>query len=217
MNPAHADLLLLFLVLLDLYIIGAGRLVACVRGAALQGLLLALLPLALGHHQDILLVHTLLLLIGTLLLKALLIPYLLMRTIVYTHARREVEPFVSLHASLLLGALLVGLSFWLAQKLSLPRPPPSPLLVPTGLATLFCGFLVLVSRKKAVTQVVGYLMLENGVFVFGQFLTREMPVVVEMGILLDVLVGVFVMGIAINHISREFDSIDTDALTSLRD
>lgn len=217
MSPAHADLLLLCVVLLDLYIIGTGRLVACVRGAAVQGLLLALLPVALGQHQEVHFVHTAVLFIGTLLFKALLIPYLLMRTIVHSHVRREVEPFVSLHASVLLGALLVALSFWLAQKLTLPRPAPSPLLVPAGLATLFSGFLVLVSRKKAITQVVGYLTLENGVFVFGQFLTHEMPMVVEMGILLDVLVGVFVMGIAINHISREFDHIDTAALTSLRD
>lgn len=217
MIPAYADLLLLFLVLLDLYIIGTGRLVACVRGAAAQGALLSLLPLTLGHHLDIHVGHTLLLFVGTLILKGLLIPYLLMRTIVHTHVRREVEPFVSLHASVLLGALLVALSFWLSQRLTLPRPPPSSLLVPAGLSTLFCGFLLLVSRKKAITQVVGYLMLENGIFVFAQFLTREMPIVVEMGILLDVLVGVFVMGIAINHINREFDHIDTAALTSLRD
>lgn len=217
MITAYADLLLLFLVLLDLYIIGTGRLVACVRGAAVQGALLSLLPLTLGHHLDIHVGHTLLLFVGTLILKGLLIPYLLMRTIVHTHVRREVEPFVSLHASVLLGALLVALSFWLSQRLTLPRPPPSSLLVPAGLSTLFCGFLLLVSRKKAITQVVGYLMLENGIFVFAQFLTREMPIVVEMGILLDVLVGVFVMGIAINHINREFDHIDTAALTSLRD
>lgn len=217
MNTSYAELLLLFLVLLDLYIIGTGRLVACVRGAAIQGALLSLLPLTLGHHLDIHVGHTVLLFVGTLLLKALLIPYLLMRTIVHTHVRREVEPFVSLHASVLLGALLVALSFWLSQRLTLPHPPPSTLLVPAGLSTLLCGFLVLVSRKKAITQVVGYLMLENGIFVFGQFLTREMPIVVEMGILLDVLVGVFVMGIAINYISREFDHIDTAALTSLRD
>lgn len=217
MITAYADLLLLFLVLLDLYIIGNGRLMACVRGAALQGALLAFLPISLGHHLDIHVGHTLIIFIGTLVLKALLIPYLLMRTIAHTHVSREVEPFVSMHTSVLLGALLVALSFWLSQRLTLPRPPPSQLLVPAGLSTLFCGFLLLVSRKKAITQVVGYLMLENGIFVFAQFLTREMPVVVEMSILLDVLVGVFVMGIAINHIRREFDHIDTAALTSLRD
>jgi hydrogenase-4 component E len=74
-----------------------------------------------------------------------------------------------------------------------------------------------VSRKKAVTQVVGYLMLENGIFIFGQTLVRQIPFAVELGILLDLLVGVFVMGIAIHHISRAFDHIDTELLSALKD
>ena len=91
---------------------------------------------------------------------------------------------------------------------------PAVLLLMT---TALLGFLMLVARKYAVTQVVGYLMLDNGVFIFGQSLAGALPVVVEVGILLDLLVAVFVMGIAIHHISREFDHIDTRALASLRD
>ncbi len=86
-----------------------------------------------------------------------------------------------------------------------------------ALATLLLGFLILVSRRQAITQVVGYLMLENGVFIFGQSLIRDIPVAAELAILLDLLVGVFVMGIAIHHISREFDHVDTERLTALRD
>ena len=82
---------------------------------------------------------------------------------------------------------------------------------------MLLGFLILVTRRKAVTQVVGYLMLDNGIFIFGQTLAEAVPMVVELGILLDLLVAVFVMGIAIHHISREFDHIDTRALASLRD
>jgi hydrogenase-4 component E len=129
----------------------------------------------------------------------------------------EAEPVVSLHLSVILAAALVGVAFWIGGALVLPWPAPSRLVVPIALATTLLGFLVIVTRRKAVTQVVGYLMLENGVFVFGQALARELPFVVELGILLDVLVGVFVMGIAIHHISREFDHIDVDALSTLRD
>ena len=116
----------------------------------------------------------------------------------------------------LLGTALVAISFWLGTTLVLPRPAPSAVVVPAALSTLLIGFLILVSRRQAITQVVGYLMLENGVFMFGQTLIREMPFAAELAILLDLLVGVFVMGIAIYHISREFDHLDTERLTRLR-
>jgi hydrogenase-4 component E len=74
-----------------------------------------------------------------------------------------------------------------------------------------------VSRRKAVTQVLGFLVLENGVFVFGLLLTDFMPVMVEAGVLLDLLAAVFVMGIVMFQINREFASLDTDAMSSLKD
>jgi hydrogenase-4 component E len=76
---------------------------------------------------------------------------------------------------------------------------------------------VLTSRSKAITQVLGYLTLENGVYAFGATVAFGMPILVELGILLDVFVGVFVMGIAIFHISRQFDHIDTDQFVSRSD
>ena len=154
---------------------------------------------------------------GTLLLKAILIPTLLVRAIRRAAVHREVEPFVSLHVSMLLAAA-AGRHGFLARELpGAAGSPALPLLVPTAFATVLLGFLVLVSRRKAVTQVVGYLMIENGVFIFGQTLVRQVPSVVELGILLDLLVCVFVMGIVIYHISHEFDHMDTDLLTTLKD
>ena len=85
------------------------------------------------------------------------------------------------------------------------------------LFTMITGLFLIVSRRQALTQVIGYLALENGVFAFGLGLVREAPVIVEMGILLDIFVAVFVMGITIFHISREFDHIDTDRLSMLKE
>jgi hydrogenase-4 component E len=218
LTSSHADLLLLAVVILDLYIVATSRIGACVNAAALQGAALAALPLALGSAGSSgLVIHTLLVCVGTLAIKAFVVPRLLFRAIRVAKVRREVEPFVSLHASVVIGAALVGVSFWLASVLVLPRTPPSTLIVPIAFSTLLLGFLVLVSRRKAVTQVVGYLLIENGVFIFGQALAREIPFVVELGILLDLLVGIFVFGIAIHHISREFDHIDTAELATLKD
>ena len=91
------------------------------------------------------------------------------------------------------------------------------LLVPVAFATLLTGLLVLISRSKAVTQVVGYLMLENGVFLFGLTLVRRIAFLVEVGVLLDVFVAVFIMGIVVFHINREFDSISAANLVELRE
>ncbi len=217
MNGA-SDLLLLAVIALDLYIVATGRLHSLVRSSALQGAALALLPVALwGLESRARVLHILLMSVGTFVIKVIVIPLLLRRAIREANVRREVDPFISLHGSLLLGASLVGISFWLSNFLGLPRPAPSGLLLPAAFSTLLLGFLVLVTRRKAVTQVVGYLMLENGVFLFGQMLARDLPFAVELGILLDLLVGVFVMGIAIHHISREFDHIDTERLAVLKE
>jgi hydrogenase-4 component E len=211
------DLLLLAVVALDLYIVATGRLHSLVRSSAIQGACLALLPVALWGLEPHRVIHILLMSVGTFVIKVIVIPILLRRAIREANVRREVDPFISLHGSLLLGASLVGASFWFASLLSLPRPAPSGLLLPAAFSTLLLGFLVLVTRRKAVTQVVGYLMLENGVFLFGQMLARDLPFAVELGILLDLLVGVFVMGIAIHNISREFDHIDTERLDVLKE
>jgi hydrogenase-4 component E len=209
------DFLLILVVLLGLQTVATTRITAAVRAVALQGAALSFLPFALGHTLGVWgMISSCAV---ALLLKGVLIPLLLYRAIRVARVVHESEPFVSLQYSVLLGAALVGVAFWIGSKLVLPWPAPNRLVVPIALATLLLGFLVIVVRRKAVTQVVGYLMLENGVFIFGQALARELPFVVELGILLDVLVGVFVMGIAINHISREFDHVDVDALSTLRD
>jgi len=152
----------------------------------------------------------------TLAFKSIAIPIMLSRAIRNVDVRREVEPFVSLHLSVLLAAILVGVSFWLGESLGLSAAAPSRLLVPTSFSTLFVGFLILVNRKKAITQVIGYLLIENGIFVFSQSVAAKMPVVVELGVLLDLLVAIFVMNIVIHQISREFDHINVDKLDLLK-
>lgn len=214
----YADILLLLVTISNLYIVATSRLTSCVRASAVQGAALSLLPLVLwAHGWDVQIFHLAVICAGTLLIKTIIIPMLVLRAIREANVRREVEPSVSLHSSVLLAGVLVGVSFWMSSVLVLPKPAPSALLVPAAFATVLTGFLVLVSRKQAITHVIGYLMIENGVYIFGQTLARDVPFAVELGILLDLLVGIFVMGIAINHISREFDHIDTDLLSTLRD
>ena len=131
--------------------------------------------------------------------------------------RREVEPVIGLLPSMLLGALASGLSVAFASELPLAPAHQEPLLVPAALSTVLVGFILLTTRIKAISQVLGYLVLENGIFLFGLLLVEAMPFLVEIGVLLDLFVGIFVISIIINHISREFATLDTRRLSSLKE
>lgn len=209
------DALMVLLILTNLRILGSSRIGACIRTVAVQGALLGTLPLL--AHSDEITARVLILAAAAVALKAVAFPWLLFRALRGAKVRREVEPFVGYTLSLLAGVAALAISFWLASSLPLHDRAISPLLVPVALSTIFVGLFLIVSRRKALIQVLGYLVFENGIYAFGVGVAYEAPLLVELGVLLDVLVAVFVMGIAVFHISREFDSIDTTRLSSLRD
>jgi hydrogenase-4 component E len=207
------ELALLLVILTNFWVLGTTRMSATIRAIAVQGALLATLPLTL---YPVLSLHLVGLALGTLVVKALVLPKFLSRAIREAAVRREVEPLIGFTASLLLGAAAVALAFGIAPRLALPEVQ-SDLLTPVALATVIIGLLVLTTRSKALSQVIGYLILENGVYVFGLSQVERVPFLVEIGVLLDVFVGVFIMGIVVFHINREFDSLDSARLTELRD
>ncbi|HZY04996.1 MAG TPA: hydrogenase [Anaeromyxobacteraceae bacterium] len=215
-SASWLDLAFVLVVLVDFYLLASSRLPAATRAVALQGAVLSAPPLLLaggGHDPE----HMLLLSAGALLVKAVLIPWLMFRAIRETAVRREVEPFVTPVTSMVLGAAGVAAAFALSRSLPLPSGGQHPFLVPTALGTVWVGLLLMVSRKEAVSQVLGFLVLENGVFLFGLLLSDVMPVMVEAGVLLDLLAAVFVMGIVMFDIQRELASLDTQKLQRLRD
>jgi hydrogenase-4 component E len=114
------------------------------------------------------------------------------------------------------GVLSLALGFWLSSRSHLPLDGVAPLLVPVALSTILVGLLVIVSRRLAINQVLGYIVMENGIYVLGLAMVREIPALVEMGVLLDAFVAVFVMSIVTHHISREFEHIDADQMDSLK-
>jgi hydrogenase-4 component E len=207
------QLVLLLVVLSDLAILGTTRLSSCIRGLAAQGLLLGVLPILLAPELSI---HAVSLGVGTVLVKAVVLPWFLARAIREAAVRREVEPVVGFIASQLLGALALALAFAIASRLPLPATV-QPLLVPVSLATVMIGFVVLITRRKALMQVVGYLILENGIYLFGLTQTEKVPFLIELGVLPDVFAVVFIMEIVVFHMNREFDSIDSTNLTELTD
>lgn len=207
--------IMISIVLMNMFLLGTSRLISCIKVVALQGVVIGLLPLFSG--ESILTTRVLLISFVTIAVKGGLLPWLLQRALRAADVRREVEPYVGYTVSILVGVFMLLISMVISSRLPHPYPLFSTLVVPVAFSTILVGFFIIVSRMKALTQVLGYLVLENGIYMFGSAFLLEQPVLVELGILLDVFVGVFVMGIAIFHISREFDHIDTRKLSQLSD
>lgn len=198
----------IFLLLLnDLLLLAAPGVVWLIRLTAFQGMLLASLLLALDHA---------LLAVAVLGIKGLLLPLLMLRT--YRHIGRQRKASAT-NLSLALGLGIVGLAFslWLDSRLPQLHDLFPHLLLPTALSTLFCGLILVVGRVKALSQVIGYLVAENGIFLLGTPLMAAGAIWYELALLLDIFVAVFVMGIAIGHIGETFETMDTDSFRSLRD
>ena len=206
---------LVFLVLTSLWMLGSSRLLSCVVAIAVQGILLGALPLVIRIDAPAwrLAVQA----VMNVGLKGIVFPLLLLRAIRSLGVKREVEPYVGYTASLVVGIALLAASLLLGSRLPIPGALRPLLLVPAAFFTAFTGLFVIIGRKSAVMQVLGYLAMENGIAVFGMALAEQEPLLVEMGTFLDAFVAVFVMGIAIFHINREFDHIDSGRLSSLRD
>jgi hydrogenase-4 component E len=208
------DPILVIILLLNFLLLGTSRLRVVINGTAAQGAALGALLVAVPTEISW---HTLLIAAGTVALKGVLIPGMLNRAMRDAAIRREVEPTVGFIPSLLLGGIGTGAALLFARTLPLAPQHVGSLLVSASLSTVLTGFLLLTTRRKAITQVTGYLILENGVFIMGLLLVEAMPFLVELGVLLDLLVAIFVMGIIINHINREFSSLDTAGLTALKE
>lgn len=214
MNP-WLDTVLVLLILTNLHLLGSSRISACIRTVAGQAVLLGIVSV-LAQRGDVGLRLLLLATVST-IIKAGILPWLLRRASREAGVQTEDEPLVGFTTSLLLGLGLLGAAMHIAGRLPLPGSDGTAFLVPVALFTIMVGLLLIVSRRKAVMQTLGYLAMENGIYAFGLAFAVEEPLLVEMGVLLDVFVAVFVMGIAIHHISREFDHIDTDRLSALKD
>ncbi len=202
------------LLLVNLVTLGTSRIATVVRAVAVQGILLG--ALAIAAHGE-LGAGVLALAAASILLKGWLIPVILFRALRQVAIKREIEPSLGLLPSLLLGALATILAVAAGSRLPLAETRLAPLLVPASLATVAVGFILITTRRKAISQVLGYLVLENGIFVFGLLLVGAMPFLVEAGVLLDLFVGIFVLSIILHHINREFASLDTRRMSLLKE
>jgi hydrogenase-4 component E len=209
------DPLLIAALALNFVALAVSRIRAVINMVALQGIVLGLLPLFMPGHDITL--RSIALIVVTVGLKGFVVPWFLARAMREADIQHEVKPVVNYTTSLLFGALGTGLALVFSSTLPLADNDVGYLVVPASFATVWTGFLMLTTRRKAIMQVLGYLLLENGIFLFGLLLLEEMPFLFEVGVLLDLFTFVFVIGIIIHHISREFASISSEHLAELKE
>ncbi len=194
------SVLCILVMVLNFVTLGASRVRAVVQVVALQGLLVGIMPLLVHENPNW---RALLMAAATVATKVIVIPRLLLRLLRDSDSPRSVESLIGLTRSLLIGAAGTLLVLEFSKRLPLAASHSSGMVVPAALATVLAGFIVLTTRVRGIMQVLGYLVLENGIYIFGVLLLESMPALVEMGALLDLFVGVFIMGIILGHLNRE--------------
>jgi hydrogenase-4 component E len=202
--------LLVIVLVLNLAALGTSRIQSVIRVVAVQGALLGLITFLMHGNPSF---PVILSASAAVLVKGIVIPAIMVRSLRAAQIKREVEPFIGFLPSIVLGAAATAAALLLSRALG----ARADLIIPASIATIVVGFIMLVSRYKAISQVLGYLVLENGIYIFGMLLVEAIPFVVEMGMLLDLFVGIFVISIITNHINQAFSSMDTRRLASLKE
>jgi hydrogenase-4 component E len=216
--PLSAQLINLFaavILLLAFAMLAQRRVLQLINLFALQGLTLCLstLVVAVSTGQTHLYWSAGL----TLLLKAWLLPWILHRLVRKLQVKSEVEPLINIPTTMLIGIGLVMLAFNVALPISELSSSIGRGTLGIALAVVMLAFLMMITRRKAITQVVGFLAMENGLFLAATSATYGMPMVVELGIALDVLVGVIILGVFFFQIREQFDSLDIHHMERLKD
>ena len=209
------NLLGAMLLMLAFAMISQRRILSLINLFTLQGLTLVISTLVVGYvtAQP----HLYLSAALTFALKVVLIPFLLHRIIDRLKIRWDVETLINIPTTMLIGILVVIFAFNLATPIAQLSTSLARGTLGIALACVLLSFLMMITRAKAVPQVIGFLAMENGLFFAATSATYGMPMVVELGMALDLLVAVFIFGIFFFHIREQFDSLDLDQLESLKE
>lgn len=213
--PQLIDLLAAVILLLSFAMISQRRIASLINLFALQGAALVAASVLLGYagdNQDLYVSAAL-----TLVLKVMLIPWLLYRVIRRLNVRWDVEPLINVPTLMIVGIALVIFSFSLALPVSRLSASIAGGSMGIALACVLLAFLMMITRSRAVPQVIGFLSMENGLIFAATAATNGMPMIVEFGIALDVLVGILILGVFMFQIREQFDSLDIHHLEKLKE
>ena len=153
----------------------------------------------------------------TIALKVIFLPWLLHRLIRRLEVYWDTEPLLNVTGTMLVGLLVVVFAFGLAQPITQLASTATRGAIGIAVSVVLLAFLMMITRRKAMSQVVGFLSMENGLFFAAMSATYGMPMVVELGVALDVLVAMLVLGVFFFQIREQFDSLDLHHLESLKE
>jgi hydrogenase-4 component E len=205
----------MLLLLTSFGIVAQRRLSACVDLFALQSVFLALAAALVAFFTG--LTHIYVAALLAIAIKAVVIPRILKRVIEHVNVKREVELLINVPPSLLICGVLVILAFSMTRPLGGLGGLPTKDSLAIALAIVLIGVFTMIARKKAVTQVVGFLVVENGVFLAATSAAYGMPLIVELGLSFDLLVAALIIGIYTHRLQDAFDRVDVSKLTRLRE
>jgi hydrogenase-4 component E len=217
-ESVYAQLLYLLcggLLLASVLMLWRRQLSALISLLTAQGVILAGVAALLGTQDGGLELYAVAL--GVLILKGGVLPAVLRRVLADTGAARETQPLVNVPASLLAAALLTLLAYAVSRPLVELDPTPTTQAVPVGIAMVLLGFFLLVTRRRALSQVAGFLLLDNGIAATAFLVTAGVPVVVELAVSMDLLLVVLVLQVLTARLRATFGSTDLDELRELRD
>ncbi len=200
---------LVLILMVNIFLLGSSRIRSCIDAVALQGFLLGGLPF-ITHSPDTWSLHLIFLSLFSMATKGVALPLMLKRALRIAKIKREIEPYVGYCKSLGIGLIFLGFSWWISSRIQLSEINLAHILLPAGVFSVFVGLFLIIARRKAIMQALGYLVFENGIFLFGVSVAAEEPFMVELGIMLDVVVGVFLMGIVVFQLQQELDNTENN-------
>ncbi len=207
------DILLIGLAMTLLYISIANRLYTYLRILVLQGFIL--FGVTFLTLTEINTINLLLILIETIGFKAILVPWFMNYIISRNKITREAEPYLPNFISLIIVTAIIVITIILAGSIKDPNLDKTFFIV--AVSTLFTGLYLIASRKKIITHVIGYLIMENGVFILSLAIGNEMPLLVNLGIMLDIFASVLILGVFLNKIGDVINDPDVNLLRNLKD
>jgi len=200
---------------LTILLIVRARLEGQVRAFALQSFVLAFLSVLIAIYTDSFQLFGVG--VALVIVKVVVIPRVLNRAVAKIGISRVAAPYLGTAPALIVCVLLAIIAFYVMTPLAASNPLPTADAMPLAFAGVLIGFFIMVDRRRAVTQILGFLMLENGIFLLALLTTYGVPFIVEMGVFLDVLVAVLIMEVFVYHIKDNFDSIDVGELGKLKE